>query len=814
MFGRDIELISRGQPLEVLLIEHDEAFSRSISGMLDQARDTIGGVVVVTSLQEAVACIRERSFAVILLEFFLPDGAGLANIAMLQEASPEVPIIVVGAADDEALAIEAVHAGAQDYLVRNQINPNWLLRSIRYTLERHEADQALMRAEQQYHGIFDHLMEGIFQTTPDGRYLLANQALARIYGYASPEELMASVTDIGQRLYVMPGRREEFRRIMEEHDTISGFESQIFRKDGSIIWISENCRATRNAAGELLYYEGTVEDITHRRRAEDELRNSESLYHSLVETMPQNVFRKDLQGRFTFANRQYCRHYHAKLEDILGKTDFDFFPKELAEKYQADDVRVMATGQTLEIGEEHQPLGQSKSVVQVVKTPLYGPDGTIIGLQGIFWDITEQRLAEKRVRSAQESLRESEALYHSLVDTMPQCIFRKDLQGHYTFVNRQFCRVVGKPLEEILGKTIFDIYPEKLATKRQTDDQRVMTTGRPIEHIEENRFPGRENEFLHVLKIPIRDLNGQVVGLQGMFWDITAQKLAEQRIKKAHSDLAASREELRVKHEQMEEDLKMAREIQVAMLPQLYPVLPRGESAEDSAFHFTHRYHPSGTVGGDFFSVAPVSDIEVAVFICDVAGHGVRSALITAMVRALVEELRLLAHDPGQFMTKLNSELFAILKHAGSPVLTTAFYLVANSATGQVRYANAGHPKPLLLRRSEERTEPLRNTSKQNQPALGLFEKSTYLSSEVKLTAGDLVMLFTDGLYEVHSAQDELFSQEMLTAAVGRHLRLPAAPLFDALLAEIRQFAAQGRFDDDVCLVGMEYTGTSPAKAG
>lgn len=813
MFGRDTELISRRQALRILLIEHDEAYARAISGMLDHARDTIGGVVTVPCLAEAMGKIAGESFGVILLEFFLPDGAGLANIALLQDAVPHIPVIVLGAADDEAIAVEAVHAGAQDYLVKSQINPTWLLRSIRYTIERHEADLALVRAEDRYHSIFDHLVEGIFQTSTDGRYLMANTALARIYGYATPDELMAHVTDIGQRLYVVPGRREEFKRIMDEHDTITDFESQIFRKDGSIIWISENCRAIRDRNGRLLYYEGTVEDITHRRQAQDELRNSESLYHSLVETMPQNVFRKDLEGRFTFANQQYCRHYNCKLEDILGKTDFDFFPRELAQKYQEDDKRVMATGKTLEIVEEHHPLGQERAVVQVVKTPLYGSDGTIVGLQGIFWDITEQKLAEERVRQAQESLRESEALYHSLVDTMPQCIFRKDLQGRYTFANKQFCHVVGRQLSEIIGRTIFDIFPERLAQKRQDDDLRVMETGQVFEQVEENKFTAAENEFLHVLKMPIYDLNGNVIGLQGMFWDITAQKMAEQRIRQANTRLAESREELRVKNVQMEDDLTMAREIQVAMLPQQYPVLPRGAAPEENAFRFTHRYHPSGTVGGDFFSVAPVSDSEVAVFICDVAGHGVRSALITAMIRALVEELRPLAHDPGQFMTKLNSELVAILKHAGSPVLTTAFYLVANSATAQMQYSNAGHPKPLLLRRSANSVQPLKLKSNKSQPALGLFDKATYETSELKLAAEDLLMLYTDGLYEVHSATDELFTQDRLGAVAARHLALPAAQLFDAILREIREFAANQAFDDDVCLVGMEYVGPAQGKA-
>ncbi len=124
---------------------------------------------------------------------------------------------------------------------------------------------------------------------------------------------------------------------MREHDTLKGFESLIYRKDGLVIWISENCRAVRDAHGKLLYYEGTVVDITRRRQMEQELRNSESLYHSLVETMPQGVFRSDLKGRFTFANQTYCKYYRVKPEDILGKTDFDFYPEEAAEKYWRDD---------------------------------------------------------------------------------------------------------------------------------------------------------------------------------------------------------------------------------------------------------------------------------------------------------------------------------------------------------------------------------------------------------------------------------------------------------------------------------------------
>ncbi len=660
------------EPLKILFIEHDPTFARYVGEMLGQARDMAAEMQSSPDLGSGLSRLRGDHFDAALLDICVPDGAGLANISMIREHAPQIPILAVGDPDDDILALEAVHGGAQDYLVKSQLTPAWLERAIRYAIERHRMDMTLLEAEEKYHNVFDHLVEGIFQTTPQGRYLMANAALARIYGYTSPDELMNSITDIGRRLYVQDGRRDEFARLMQEHDTITGFESQIYRKDGSMIWISENCRAIRDGAGQLLYYEGTVEDITLRRQAEENLRNSEALYHSLVETLPQNIFRKDTQERFTFANQHFCRILGRTLPEILGKTDFDFFPRELAEKYQRDDRRVLETGKAHETVEEHLAPGHEKMYVQVVKTPLYGADGAIVGLQGIFWDITQQRLSEEKIR-------------------------------------------------------------------------------------------------------------------------------------RINSLLAQSRKELRGKNQQMEDDLKMAREIQFTMLPQQYPFFPRVAAPSQNAFQFTQRYIPSGTVGGDFFAISALSENEVGVFICDVAGHSVRSALVTAMVRAIVEELKPVATEPGRFLTRLNSDLHAILKHTGSPMLTTAFYLVANAHTGEVRYSNAGHPKPLVIRRDAVKVEPLAEFGRKSQPVLGLFESATYETFEVRLAPRDMVMLFTDGLYEVQDRRDELYSQALLIGAVERRVQLPASQLFDELLDEIRQFSANGAFSDDVCLVGVEF---------
>jgi sigma-B regulation protein RsbU (phosphoserine phosphatase) len=665
---------------KILLVEDEGDFAGHVKAMLGEVKGATYELVCADNLKSGLARLAEGGFDLVLVDLSLPDGAGLANIARIQAEAHHVPIIILGQANDETVALEAVHEGAQDYLVKGQLNPQFLGRAIRYAIERQRADAALLEAEEKYRGIFEHIVEGIFQTSVDGRYLSANSALARIYGYTSPEELMNSVRDIGRTLYVEPERRNQFVQLMREHNTVTDFESRIYRKDGSIIWIAENVRAIRNPKGELLYYEGTVEDITQRRMAEEKLRESEALYHSLVETLPQNIFRKDLAGRFTFANQRFCKTLGRSVAEIIGKTDFDFFPAELASKYQQDDRRILEAGQLFETVEQNQPPGGEMIYVQVVKTPLCDSQGKTIGLQGIFWDISERKRAEEQVR-------------------------------------------------------------------------------------------------------------------------------------KATAELARSREALRKKNEQMEEDLKMAREIQLTMLPQQYPTFPKEATAADSLFRFSNRYLPTGAVGGDYFNVLALSDTEVGVFICDVMGHGVRSALIAAMVRALVEELKPLGTEPGVLLTQLNRDLCSILKQTGSPTLITAFYLVANAATGELRYANGGHPKPLLVHRNPASVEPLASAGGKGEGALGLFEKSSYRTSRRQLASGDFIMLFTDGLYEVEGPNQQIYTHEMLAEAVRRRATLPASQLLDELLVEIKGYALGQEFADDVCVVGMEVAEIKPQPA-
>ncbi len=282
-------------------------------------------------------------------------------------------------------------------------------------------------------------------------------------------------------------------------------------------------------------------------------------------------------------------------------------------------------------------------------------------------------------------------------------------------------------------------------------------------------------------------------------------------IERKHTEeqLARYAEELRQKNVQMEADLEMGFELQEALLPQRYPAFPRGAEPEESALRFCQSHRWTTALGGDFFDVLQLSDTQAGVFICDVMGHGVRAALVTAMVHALVEEQAHLATEPGRFLTEINARL-GILRQMRNPMFASAFYLVADMATGRMHFANAGHPSPFHLRRDAAVVEPLQRADSPHGPALGLFDNSEYPTCECSLARRDMVMLYTDGLYEVVGPDDEEYGEKRLLTAVRERLALPAAELFNQLLDQIQTFSVTRQFADDVCVVGMEVVRLGP----
>lgn len=284
---------------------------------------------------------------------------------------------------------------------------------------------------------------------------------------------------------------------------------------------------------------------------------------------------------------------------------------------------------------------------------------------------------------------------------------------------------------------------------------------------------------------------------------VRAMRYAMER-KHMTEQLGRYAEELRSKNAQLEADFNMAREIQEIFLPHQYPTFPNWTSPEESALKFSHRYLPAAAVGGDFFDVFSITGTTAGIFICDVMGHGMRAALVTAIMRGLVEELMPVAADAGKFLTEINRSLYTILRRTREPFLATAFYLVADVGTGELRFASSGHPSPFRVRRQAGTVELLKDFDPRHGPALGLFERPVYPTCRAPMTQNDLFLLFTDGLYEVDNPAQEEYGQERLIAAVRKHYRLPTDSLLDELLEDVQRFSRAHDFEDDVCLVAMD----------
>jgi len=175
------------------------------------------------------------------------------------------------------------------------------------------------------------------------------------------------------------------------------------------------------------------------------------------------------------------------------------------------------------------------------------------------------------------------------------------------------------------------------------------------------------------------------------------------------------------------------------------------------------------------------------------------------MTRALVEDLSVTATDPGHLLAQINRGLLSVFQQAEATMFATAFYLVADVATGKLSYASAAHPDPLHFCRQNAKIETLcSDAGGRKGPALGLFKDAIFPTYRRQMSAGDVIMLFTDGMIEAEGHNQEIFSQERLVAAMHKHAGLPTREMLAELLSEIRQFSNQHEFADDVCLVGME----------
>lgn len=392
---------------------------------------------------------------------------------------------------------------------------------------------------------------------------------------------------------------------------------------------------------------------------------------------------------------------------------------------------------------------------------------------------------------SQLTLKDSEAFYYSLVENIPQFIFCKDLEGRFTFVNQLFCNLLEKPIEEVIGKTDYDFYPEELARKYREDDRRVAVENRTFEDIEENKISSHETKYVHVIKTPIRAADGKIIGTQGIFYDITERRKAEQELKNAN--------------ERMRHDLMAAAKVQRGFIPDRPPKIP--------GFRFSWLFEPSEYVGGDILNVIRLDEKRWAFYVLDVSGHGVPAALLSVSLTRMIDQtsigigsastdyLSVKAPDdlldPKKVVYRLNQRF-----PGDDTKFCTLLYAILNTEESSVTWIRAGHIPPLLVKKDGTSAEFF------YEPEGIFISNMSYLyhdlqTKKIILEPGDRFVLCSDGITEAMKGDQE-FGCDRLADVMRETASKPLRESISNALTSVTAWTGIPTFADDVTLLALE----------
>lgn len=311
----------------------------------------------------------------------------------------------------------------------------------------------------------------------------------------------------------------------EQHVT---YEYRIVRPDGEVIWVCDVvvlCTMADDDGNSHPILHGLTRLIHDRRHLEVALKDSEAVYLSLIESLPLCVLRKDVRGRIQYANARACESIGVMVDDLIGKCDFDLFPADLAKKYMADDKDVIASGRLYHDVERLSSSDGKQAHVEVWKAPVYSARGEVVGIQVMYWDVTNQKDAEHQVEFER-------FLLSTLLKTVPDSVYFKDADSRFIRLSRSCAAKFGlDDPRDAIGKSDADFFERNHATKTLADEKRIMETGEPIlAEIEYEIFGYGNESWCSTTKVPLKDPSGRIIGTFGISRDVTEQIRAEQEL--------------------------------------------------------------------------------------------------------------------------------------------------------------------------------------------------------------------------------------------------------------------------------------------
>ncbi len=396
---------------------------------------------------------------------------------------------------------------------------------IRDISERIQAEEALRKSEEQYRSLFENSSLGIYQTTLDGAIILANPTLIRMLGYSSLEEL--SKRNLEEEGFDPSCPRSQFKQRIAAADEIKEYEAIWIRKDGSTIHVLESARAHRDVNGEILYYEGTVEDITERKKLEAILEKERRELKLIIDTSPIIVFYKDKEGKFIRVNKTFAESQKIPEKDFLGKTVFDLYSPKIAQDMTNDDQEVLTSGRAkLNIIEPYESADGIRWV-QTDKIPIYDKNNTPVGLIGFAQDITERKMA-------QEALRDSEEKFRLAFENANTGMCLVDTAGNLKRVNDKMCEIFGYSKQELERMNVNTIaVPEDVLLSPEFIKKAIA--GETENAVFEKRYYHKDGHVVWGLLISslVHDADGNPSYFISQVQDITDRKQVEQALRES-----------------------------------------------------------------------------------------------------------------------------------------------------------------------------------------------------------------------------------------------------------------------------------------
>ncbi len=598
--------------------------------------------------------------------------------------------------------------------------------------------------------------------------------------------------------------QKKLDRVLWRGGKFLAVESRIRTYDGEWKWFRVRGVPVRDPDGNAIRLVGSLIDISKRRFAEIALAEERSMIDLVLDSVPVNVYFKDRESHFVRANVATAERMGAgTVEALIGKTDHDFFESEHADASRAREIEIMETGVGQEEKLEHEFWEDgTESWVLVTKKIWRGMEGDVLGTFGLTHEVTElietqnnlDRVAEQ-LKGVNQEISEERHLLRLVIDNVPVFVYFKDLDSKFVLVNQRMADLVGEnSAADVVGKHDRDYFLESLIKDSSLDEEEIMKTGTPVvKKLEKIHWKDQHVTWSVSSKYPWYDSEGEIQGTFGVSSDVTELVEIKQKLERIAYVLERQNESL-------EEQLSLARDIQQAAFPSKIPSVFHGPI--EAAFH--HRYLPASQLAGDFFEVIPMEDGQAGFLVCDVMGHGLRSALVVSMLRGLIEKQRdTLGDQPGMFLTGLNDGLCHLLERTSQLIFATAVYGFIDLGKGELKLSSAGHPDPVV--RMDGETKLLKLGEEVKGPGLGLKPGFEFQDLVVPMTSLEGIWVFTDGVFEVLGSSGEEFGIERLCEAIRGGGTGEEA--IERIISQAMGFSAADAFEDDLCVLGVDFAG-------